>query len=528
MSPYSILSVLATGLVIPATSLLFGQATGKPEAREPARHALLIANSKYLHLPNLSSPTLEVTALTEPLRKSRFEPTLSENVQHEPLLKKIEPDFFAKLRPGDTVLFFYSGYAIQVSGANYLVPTDFDPNDRRDISLRAQSLEGFAQQLDSRNVGLKILVLEASRQAAALMSVPEAGMGLTYFDMADSNNILVAFSGNINQFVQDPPPGGLGLFTRTIVDTIPQPGLDLLQFFATVQNEVTKSSKDGQRPYFVNQGVDKFYFTPPVVKPPETIKEITVVRPAKNKKDRQEYVKILPGTFLMGCVPEDKRCDASEKPQHKITISKDFYLGVTETTVDAYARFADEKHRKMPPPPDWPGWDRKWAHGNHPINGVSWEEAKAFCEWVGGRLPTEAEWEDAARAGADNEIYPLNNENSRDKANFLGKKGNDKYDNTAPVGSFDPNRFGLYDMAGNVWEWCRDWFSPTYYKESPGVDPEGPSSGKDHIVRGGSWYSDAQKHLRISLRQHFAKGGDEVGFRCLLEDTPATQSLLVQ
>ena len=111
-------------------------------------------------------------------------------------------------------------------------------------------------------------------------------------------------------------------------------------------------------------------------------------------------------------------------PQHWVTISRNFYLGATETTVDAYQRFVvanKKEHRKMPRAPDW---DKHWQQGNYPVNSISWADAQAFCQWAGGRLPTEAEWEYAARAGKDNEIYPLNTENSRDKANFKGISGN--------------------------------------------------------------------------------------------------------
>ena len=101
--------------------------------------------------------------------------------------------------------------------------------------------------------------------------------------------------------------------------------------------------------------------------------------------------------------------------------------------------------------PAGPGWDIHWRVSDNPMVNVRWEEAAAYCKWAGGRLPTEAEWEYAARAGARNQVFPMNAEDSRDKANFSGRKGNDLYDFAAPVRKFDPNPFGLYDMAGNVW-----------------------------------------------------------------------------
>ncbi len=248
--------------------------------------------------------------------------------------------------------------------------------------------------------------------------------------------------------------------------------------------------------------------------------------PHMSRKDRQGYVWIPAGRFQMGCVPGDQRCRPEEKPQHAVEITKGFWLGQTEVDIDSYRRFVEDGGSGAAMP-SAPLWDKKLRATNHPITGPSWGEANAFCTWAGGRLPTEAEWEYAARAGVDNAIYPLDGENSRDKANFLGKRGNDRAEFTAAVKSYDPNAYGLFDMAGNVWEWCEDYYSDAYYASSPEADPKGPTSGQEYVARGGSWNSDPGEHLRISFRTSFAKGGNLVGFRCVLDDTPATQEILV-
>jgi sulfatase modifying factor 1 len=204
----------------------------------------------------------------------------------------------------------------------------------------------------------------------------------------------------------------------------------------------------------------------------------------------------------------------------EVTIKQGFWLGRTEVEVGAYQRFVG---RKMPGTPEY---NRGWKITNLPMVLVSWEDAQRYCRWAGGRLPTEAEWEYAARGGADEEVYPMNSENSREKANFSGVKGNDRFDAAAPVHSFDANPFNLFDMAGNVWEWVQDFYSATYYAESPLEDPQGPATGKQHLVRGGSFESKWEDHLRLSVRRRQDGPERNVGFRCLLSDDEATKNLL--
>jgi len=232
----------------------------------------------------------------------------------------------------------------------------------------------------------------------------------------------------------------------------------------------------------------------------------------ENPKDGLKYVWIPPGTFQMGCSPGDSECKDDEKPAHRVTITKGFWLGQTEVTVGAYRRFAAAAGRGMPEAPDF---NRGWDNEQMPIVEVSWEDAQAFCRWAGGRLPTEAEWEYAARAGNTEARYgPL------DEVAWYNKNSGRR---THEVGQKRPNAWGLYDMLGNVWEWVSDWYDENHYAGSPERDPQGPAGGRFRDLRGGPW-DGSPRVVRVSFRYRNYPNlwdyGYGFGLRCVREVIP--------
>jgi formylglycine-generating enzyme required for sulfatase activity len=224
----------------------------------------------------------------------------------------------------------------------------------------------------------------------------------------------------------------------------------------------------------------------------------------ENPKDGLKYVWIPAGTFMMGCSPGDNECEGDERPSHRVTVSKGFWIGQTEVTVSAYKRFGAATGLQMP---DAPYFDSAWANEGMPIVDVSWNDAHDFCVWAGARLPTEAEWEYAARGGSTEARYGPMDEVAWDSANSAGQ--------THPVGEKRANGFGLYDVLGNVWEWVNDWYDPNYYQSSPAQDPPGPTSGQVRALRGGSWNS-LPMNVRVSFRSGYYQDNRNLydGFRC--------------
>jgi formylglycine-generating enzyme required for sulfatase activity/serine/threonine protein kinase len=242
------------------------------------------------------------------------------------------------------------------------------------------------------------------------------------------------------------------------------------------------------------------------------------VRTRTNSADGLEYAWIPSGTFEMGCVPADVDCSEDEAPRHSVRLSRGFWMGRTEVTVAAWRRFASATSYQGPVG----ATQLSDSDTNQPIVQASWDDAQAYCRWAGGgRLPTEAEWERAARGDREGAKYPWG-----DAAPVCrtGASSGASFDGCAttsvqPVASYAPNGFGLYDMAGNAAEWCADKYRGHYYASAEAAtDPTGATFGMSRVVRGGTSSASATS-LRASARGASAPDtrGSNLGFRCALD-----------
>jgi iron(II)-dependent oxidoreductase len=229
---------------------------------------------------------------------------------------------------------------------------------------------------------------------------------------------------------------------------------------------------------------------------------------------KAELVLIKGGEFIMG-VDRSKKSKSGKKTYiddyaHKVYVDS-FYLDKYEVTNYQYYVYCLKTGAKLPEL-----WGMKeffcgLDFPNHPVIGVPHHEAKKFAEWRGMRLPTEAEWEYAARGGLVGKKYPLGDEQDKKQANF-GRN----YRGTMAVGSFPPNGYDLYDMSGNVVEWVADNYAKDYYLKSPYKNPKGPEVGRFRVIRGGGWFSGpycCNVYNRNGLKQNWVDFN--VGFRCV-------------
>jgi eukaryotic-like serine/threonine-protein kinase len=229
-----------------------------------------------------------------------------------------------------------------------------------------------------------------------------------------------------------------------------------------------------------------------------------------SEKDGMALVYIPAGEFTMGSNDEDKDAADDEKPQHKVYLDP-FWIDQTEVTNGMYNKCVNAGVCILPILPS----EAFFQEANQPVQGLAWTQAVEYCEWVERRLPTEAEWEKAAR-GTDARLFPWGNELlDEDTANY-----NFIFNQFMNVGSFPlgASPYGVLDMAGNVWEWTSDFYSEDYYVNSPYKNPTGPEIGNIKVIRGGAW-NTVLRAIRVTNRHWAFPGRDDiVGFRCAKDE----------
>jgi formylglycine-generating enzyme required for sulfatase activity len=551
----SIWSAAAAAIVACASA---GQVPQKglrePIAASPsfAKRALVIGVSNYENVAPLGATARDALAVADFLEKRMGFPkesiVLMTDLAATP--ERLRPTARRVRRQVQTLLegvteqsevvVFFSGHGVRHQDEDWLVPLDGDPQD---IAGSCVSYTKLRNRLETLRPRRALLLVDACRNLLGGKSATGSGFGEgagakveEIAELLSCRPREVSREGKAEDFAA-------GVFTHYLLRGLggdPEavaPGGDVVTFDSLkqyVQGKVSQyvSSKygDSQNPDGrASLGAMVLARVPAPVKPAETVTKPaetptkpaeTVTKPAEtssarpaalgigsrsvNPKDGAEMCWVPEGEFIMG----SSNGDDDEKPKRTVYLDG-FWMYKHEVTVAQYRRFCAETGRKMPDPPSW-GWKE-----DHPIVNVSWDDAQAYADWAGVQLPTEAQWEKAAR-GTDGRTFPWGD--TFDPSKAVCSVAPRKEKSTAPVGSIPSGAspYGCLDMSGNVWEWCSDWYDGGYYARAPNRNPENRRASTDRVQRGGSWYFGFTDHKRASYRDRCPPDIANVisGFRC--------------
>jgi hypothetical protein len=477
-------------------------------AAHAERRALVIGNAAYTTLQRLDACAVDAASMAEAFRSIGV--SIHGNQAYTNLsadrIDALLHEFAATLGPQDEAFFYYSGHGMETDGVNYLLPVEFNAQYTSQVKRQAVALSDVLGLLEGTRASLRVVILDACRDPGELLPGEPAtksagfrakGLGEMHVDAPET---LVCYATKHGTVSLAPLSAGKNsIYTGILAREIRQPGT-VDEVLRRVAREVYAATNQRQLPFTYGALLNEHCFVTPVVPAPQPT---PIPAPPKLLTNSlgMKFVTV-PGTNVMFCI--------------------------WETRVQDYAAYSAESS----------GVDTKWTKANldglkqqpdHPVVNVSWEDAHAFCQWLSKkegktyRLPSDHEWSVAVGIG--------NQENSaaspRDKdaqipnvfpwgfgwpppigsANFDARHipgYHDAHEFTSPVGSYKANQLGLYDMAGNVWEWCSDWYD---------------SAKTDRVLRGGSWSDVGEQDVLSSIRFVGVPSFRNIssGFRVVLE-----------
>jgi formylglycine-generating enzyme required for sulfatase activity len=493
-----------------------------------ARVALVIGNDSYPDASTPLSTTIkDARTLAEEFRRSEFEVDLKENVGKEDMQRAVDA-FTGKIRSGTVALFYFSGYGIQVARQTYLIPVNAQVWTEAEVRRDGVSVDALLAEMNRKGAKVKIIILDAARRNPFERRFRASAAGLAALDAPDGT--LALYSAAPGKVIND-GTGANSLFVSELIKELRSPNLTAEEVFNRARIGVSRASNNEQVPWVASSLLEEFYFgssrpvatapaaTPPPpppaaapapaparpapapapARPPQVSSTAPATDPANLKpgdifRDCSgcgELVVVPAGSFDMGSTTE------YENPVHRVSIAKPFAIGRYEVTFGEWDQCVDDggcKHRPE---------DRDWGRGDRPVINVSWLDAKAFVTWLSQktgktyRLPTEAEWEYAARGGTNTAYWWGRDVGSR-QANCRECNTGD-VQKTAPVGSYKPNAFGLYDTAGNAAEWIEDCWNDSYRGAPNNGSAWTSGQCRLRVLRGGAFDSQA-KYLRSMAR----------------------------
>ena len=535
------------------------------------KHALIIGNAAYRFGP-LKNPVNDARSMANTLRLRQlgFKVTEYHNRSRKQMSKVIR-EFGQSIKPGSVAVVYFSGHGAQYQGENYLFPVDFDTQYEDDLPAEAISTGFIMDKLRQNFNGLNIVILDACRDNPLQKKHKNSAKGLARINNAPPNTYTI-FATGPGRVASDNPHGNNGLFTKYLVQHMKQPGLSLGDMVLETRKDVMQASSNKQVPYDSGSLTQRFCFAgcdvtestvtntavtvaaaprastrpntslsnqhshngrshshplpasgknhqhngaKPVVVQPVRVQPATQPTTARSDPREPVMVSIRGGSFTMGSPASENGRFTNEKP-HTVLVGH-FHLGKTEVTNTEYARCVTAGSCK--PAKQYSGF----TGGSQPVVGVSWDDAMSYANWLSGisgkryGLPTEAQWEYAARAGTQTTYY-WGNQVGKNQANCDGCGSQWDGKSTAPVARFAPNHLGLHDMLGNVLEWTCSEYDKNY---AGGKEQRCGASGSrvERALRGGSWFN-IPRIVRSANRDRLTPSfhTNSVGFR--LSRTP--------
>jgi len=423
------------------------------------RVALVIGNADYASGP-LRNPVNDARAMANALRGCRFDVIEKLNVDRRETRRSIR-DFAKRIKAGGVGLFYYAGHGVQVNGENYLVPIGAEMRSEDEVDDDCVRASFVLEKMEDADNRVNIVILDACRNNPYARSFRSGTRGLARMDAATGS--ILAYSTAPGDVAAD-GEGGNGLYTSKLLMHINTPGLAIEEMLKEVRKDVMAASSDQQVPWESSSLTGDFAFVVGDADP-----ELDAAR-RENEQLRQQLLKmrIERNRNKMQDVVEDivhnyseETLSASKREAGDMVDVSDFgfYIDKYEVTNNEYAEFVKSTNHRGPECNPkyrsawntWLGNQPPQGYGNHPVVGVTWEDARTYCRWAGKRLPTAKEWQQACQ-GTDGRDYPWGNSFGTGNANANHRGA---HANTTPVGSFPTGAspYGAMDMAGNVFEW---------------------------------------------------------------------------
>jgi len=494
-------------------------------ARE--RVALVIGNGAYQR-DVLLNPVNDAKIVAKTLTGLGFDVILLTDLRKDKMEDAIAL-FGEKLKKDRESVFYYSGHGVQNEKKSYLIPVDAMhrlsvPSDISDYCIPLDLVVHRMVSREGSDTNINIVMVDACRNNLLDGLFKSSDMEHGWASLSrKADGVIISYATAPGKRALTGIGDKYSPYAKRLVELMVKPNVPVEMMFKELRAQVKADTKGDQVPWLEASLEGNFYFNPQV--------SLATVPFATLPQVPPNFVLIKGGEFTMGSPSSEAERYSDESPQHQVRLS-DFYMAKHEVTVAEFRKYIEESGELTEAEKAKDA--RTWRHGvngqlrpqseeNHPVIHVSWNDADAYCKWLSKktgktyRLPTEAEWEYACRAGTTTPFNTGNNLTT-DQANYNGNylynknlKGQYRT-NTVAVESFAPNAWGLYNMHGNVWEWCSDWFGA--YGSGAVTNPTGTATGSYRVLRGGSWNHDAE-YCRSANRCTLTPGfrSNPVGFR---------------